>query len=389
MVDHQYDVIIVGAGSMGMAAGYYLAEQGVDVLLIDTFDPPHDQGSHFGETRIIRHAYGEGREYVPLALRSQHLWEELEKKSHLKIFNRVGAIGFGEKNNSPFIDEAIESGAEHNLDVTYLSGGELQKQFPGLQLPGEYHGFYEPHSGLLYSENCIQAYRELATEFGAHISVNNKVIDLKSDGTTVEVETEKGTFTADKLIMSAGAWTNELTEKLDLKLPLIPSRQPIAWFEADESLFNMHRFPVFMAEVPASEDNAIYYGFPSVNQSGLKIGRHDVEDAIHPDTMNRDFGFKESDEAHLRTFLNTYMPQASGTLEKGVICIYTRTPDGHFIIDNHPVHENIFIAAGFSGHGFKFASVVGEILAELATTGKTEHDISLFKMNRFDHQKVN
>lgn len=383
MINHQYDVIIVGAGSMGMAAGYYLAEQGVDVLLIDAFDPPHDQGSHFGETRIIRHAYGEGREYVPLALRSQHLWEELEKKSPLKIFNRVGAIGFGEKNNSPFIDEAMQSGEEYALDVTYLSGADLQKQFPGLHMPEEYHGFHEPHSGLLYSENCIQAYRELAIECGAHTSFNNRVHDVNVDDTTVEVKTEKGCFTGKKLIISAGAWTNELTAKLKLDLPLIPSRQPIAWFEAEESLFNMHRFPVFMAELPASEENAIYYGFPSVNQSGLKIGRHDVEDAIHPDLMNRDFGAKESDEAHLRSFLNTYMPEASGTLEIGVICIYTRTPDGHFIIDSHPAHENVFIAAGFSGHGFKFASVVGEILSELARTGQTKQDISLFNIKRF------
>lgn len=382
MHNNRYDVIVIGAGSMGMATGYYLAKQGVQVLLIDAFDPPHDQGSHFGETRIIRHAYGEGREYVPLALRSQQLWDALEKKSHLKIFSQVGAIGFGAKDSSPFIDEAIESGKAHQLDVNYFTGPELESQFPGLQVPEHYHGFYEPHSGLLYSDNCIQAYRELAIEFGAHVSFNNRVIGLKADDESVEVTTEKGIFTANKLIISAGAWTNELTSKLDLELPLVPSRQPVAWFKADETLFNMNRFPVFMAELPSSEEHAIYYGFPSVDQSALKIGRHDVEDAIDPDTMNREFGFKDSDEAHLRMFLDKYMPNASGPLEQGVICMYTRTPDGHFIIDNHPTYDNVLIAAGFSGHGFKFASVVGEILSQLVICGETEHDISLFKLDR-------
>lgn len=379
---NKYDVIIIGAGSMGMATGYYLAKHGVHVLLIDAFDPPHDQGSHFGETRIIRHAYGEGREYVPLALRAQELWNELEKKSYLKIFSQVGAMGFGAKGRSPFINEAIGNGYDHNLNIDYFTGSELKQQYPGLKIPNNFHGFFEPHSGLLYSEICIQAYRELASHFGAQMSFNNPVKNIKAHADIVEIEAENDTFIAHKLIISSGAWTNELTTKLGLTLPLVPSRQPVAWFEADETLFNMNAFPVFMVELPEDEDSAIYYGFPSIDNSGLKIGRHDFENPTQPHTMNRRFGFLENDEAHLRKFLNKYMPNASGELKKGVICMYTRTPDGHFIIDNHPVHEHVFIAAGFSGHGFKFASVVGEILSQLAISGQTDYDISLFQINR-------
>lgn len=377
-----YDLIVVGAGSMGMAAGYYIARQGVKVLLVDTFDPPHDQGSHYGDTRIIRHAYGEGREYVPLALRSQVLWDELEKKTHHKIFMQAGAIGFGEKGNAPFIDEGIASGKEYNLDVERYTGAELKEYFPGLQIPDDYDSFYEPNSGFLFSENCIQAYRELAEYHGAELSTNNPVRDIEAYDDSVKVMTEKGTFTADKLVISAGSWSGEIASKVGLDLPLVPSRQPVAWFEADESLFNANAFPTFMVEIPNGETRAIYYGFPSFGGCGVKVGRHEYVDAINPDTMNRVFGSNGNDEGHIREFLDKFMPKASGALKKGIICTYTRTPDGHFIIDKHPEHAHISIAAGFSGHGFKFASVVGEILSQLAISGETDHDISIFKLNR-------
>lgn len=378
-----YDVIVAGAGSMGMAAGYYLAKQGVKVLLIDAFNPPHDQGSHFGETRIIRHAYGEGREYVPLALRSQELWEELERKSHLKIFTQAGAMGFGPKGNSPFIDEAIASGKEYNLEVDYLSGAEIKERFPGLTLPDDYIAFYERNSGFLYSENCIQAYKELAIHHGAEVSFNNPVRDIEAYDDSVKVITENGAFTGDRLIIAAGAWNGVLTEKVGLNLPLKPTRQPVAWFEANEELFNTNSFPTFMVEVPSGDSRAIYYGFPTFDGCGVKVGRHDFEDDINPDTMNREFGSDPNDEGHIREFLDAFMPEASGQLKKGVICMYTRTPDGHFIIDKHPVHSHISIAAGFAGHGFKFASVVGEILSQLAISGETDHDISIFRLDRF------
>ncbi|ASN05768.1 N-methyl-L-tryptophan oxidase [Virgibacillus necropolis] len=377
-----YDVIVVGAGSMGMSAGYYLARQGVKTLLIDAFDPPHDQGSHYGDTRIIRHAYGEGREYVPLALRSQVLWDELEKKTHHKIFMQCGAMGFGPKGDAPFIDEAIISGKEYNLDVEQLTGAEMKKQFPGLYVPDDYNAFYEPNSGFLFSENCIQAYRELAEYHGAEFSINAPVEDIEAYEDSVKVITKKGIFTADKLIISAGSWSGKIASKVNLKLPLIPSRQPVAWFEADESLFNANTFPTFMVEVPSGDTKAIYYGFPTFGGCGVKVGRHEYVDPIDPSTMNREFGSGENDEGHIREFLDRFMPKASGELKKAVICMYTRTPDGHFIIDKHPEHSHISIAAGFSGHGFKFASVVGEILSQLAMSGETDHDISIFKLNR-------
>ena len=318
----------------------------------------------------------------PLHFGLRNLWNELEKKSHLKIFTQVGAIGFGPEGESAFIDEAIASGKSYNLEIDLLTGKEMNERWPGLTVPDDYIAFYEPNSGFLYSENCIRAYRELAAHHGAEFSMNNPVVDIEAYEDGVKVITKNGVFTADKLILSGGAWSGKIAESLDLHLPITPTRQPVAWFEAEESLYNTNTFPTFMVEVPNGDSKAIYYGFPTFGGCGVKVGRHEYVDEIDPDTMNRDFGSDDNDEAHIREYLERFMPQANGALKKGAICIYSRTPDGHFIIDKHPAYPHISFAAGFAGHGFKFASVVGEILTQLALTGETEHDISIFSVDR-------
>ncbi|WP_445491202.1 N-methyl-L-tryptophan oxidase [Niallia sp. 03133] len=376
-VKTSYDVIVLGAGSMGMAAGYYLAKQGVDVLLIDAFDPPHTYGSHHGDTRIIRHAYGEGREYVPLAIRAQALWDELGKISKKKIFEQTGVLGFGPK-GSAFIDEAISSAEEYSLQLELMNGYEIGKRWPGITLPTDYMGCYEPASGVLFSENCISAYRELALELGADLLTNTPVEDIEAFPNAVKVYTKEAAYHAKKLIISGGAWNKKLLSTLQLDLPLQPKRQTVGWFKSDEALYQSSKFPAFFVDMPTG----VYYGFPSLEGSGLKIGRHDFGQDIDPDTMDREFGNFPEDEGYIRSFLKTYMPQAEGELRQGRVCIYTKTPDEHFIIDLHPQYAHISIAAGFSGHGFKFASVVGEILSQLAIEGKTEHDISLFSIKR-------
>ena len=170
-----------------------------------------------------------------------------------------------------------------------------------------------------------------------------------------------------------GAWNSKLLSKLNLDIPLQPYRQVVGFFESDEAKYsNDVDYPAFMVEVP----KGIYYGFPSFGGCGLKIGYHTYGQQIDPDTINREFGAYPEDESNLRDFLEKYMPEANGELKRGAVCMYTKTPDEHFVIDTHPEHSNVFVAAGFSGHGFKFSSVVGEVLSQLATTGKTEHDIS-------------
>ncbi|WP_404333038.1 N-methyl-L-tryptophan oxidase [Mesobacillus maritimus] len=372
-----YEVIIVGAGSMGMAAGYYLARQGTEVLLIDAFDPPHSFGSHAGETRLIRHAYGEGREYVPLAIRSQQLWDDLQQQTDETIFAQTGVLGFG-LTGSKFITEAVESAKEFDLPLEILNGEQISARWPGITLPSGYSGCYEPTSGVLFSENGIRTYRKLALENGASLLTNTPVTDLEISETINQIYTKEQTFTSNKLIISAGAWNPEMAAKLGLNLPLQPMRQVVGWFEAPDSLYSEDVFPGFFVDMPTGT----YYGFPSFQGSGLKLGRHDFGQEVDPNRINREFGIYPQDEDNIRKFLSMYMPHAAGELLEGKVCMYTKTPDEHFIIDQHPQHKNVVIAAGFSGHGFKFASGVGEALAQLVTKGKAEHDLSLFSITR-------
>lgn len=381
-IKKNYDVIIVGAGSMGMAAGYFLAKQGIDVLLVDAFDPPHVNGSHHGDTRIIRHAYGEGREYVPLALRAQTLWHELENEWNQKVFKQTGVLGFGPK-GSAFIAEAIASANEYSLPLELLQSNEIMERWPGITLPDGYEGCFEPTSGVLFSEDCIRGYRQLAEKHGAALLTNTPVQNIDIYQNSAAIHTADGSFAADKLIISGGAWNKKLLAKLNLDLPLRPLRQTVAWFESDENLYQSNVFPAFFVDMPTGT----YYGFPSFDGSGLKAGRHDIGQNIDPDTINRDFGIYPEDEGDIRTFLKTYMPQAEGKVKKGRVCMYTKTPDEHFIVDLHPEYSHVSIAAGFSGHGFKFSSAVGEILSQLAKDGHTEQDISLFSITRLALQK--
>lgn len=372
-----YGVIIIGAGTMGMASGYYLSKQGISTLMIDAFDPPHSYGSHLGDTRIIRHAYGESREYVPLALRSQELWCELEKDTNSLLFEQTGVLGIGAE-GSPFIQEEIESASQYSLSLEIYQADEIQTRWPGITLPEGYVGCFEPASGILYSEAGIKAYRKAALAHGAKLVINSPVknIDIHKDGVTIQTAYE--TFHAEKLILSAGAWTTKLLPTLNQAI--IPIRKAIAWFECDESLFNHKQLPAFTFDL----DDRTYYGFPSIYGSGVKVGRHDAGQVIDPDQVNREFGCYPEDEGDLRHLLSSFMPKAAGKIKQGKICMYSKTPDEHFILDHYPNHEHVFIAAGFSGHGFKFASVVGEILCELVTQGKTRHDISLFSIHRSD-----
>lgn len=373
----KFDVIVVGAGSVGMAAGYELAKKGVRTLLLDAFDPPHTMGSHHGDTRIIRHAYGEGVQYVPLALRAQELWEELSGLSGKTLFARTGVLGAGPL-GSPFLAEMQVSAKQFSLPLEVMSAEEINRRWEGMNLPDNFYGCYETNAGVLYSERCITAYRELATSLGAVLLTHTRVTDVQVETDHVTVTTDQGSYRSEKLLLSAGAWNPALLKSLGLQLPLVPTRKTVAWFAADEQLYSSEKFPAFVFEL----EDSIYYGFPSIDQTGVKIGRHDGGHPIDPDQLDRTFGTYPSDEGDVRSFLETYMPQAAGPLQQGRVCIYTLTPDEHFVIDHHPQHKHFIITAGFSGHGFKFASAIGEAASQLLTDGKSTHDLSLFALNR-------
>jgi N-methyl-L-tryptophan oxidase len=378
-MEKRYEVIVVGAGSMGMATGAYLAKQGTKTLLVDAYDPPHTYGSHHGDTRIIRHAYGEGKQYVPLALRAQQLWGELEEETGFSLFSRTGVLCSG-RTDLPFIREMTDSATQYGLPLEVLQAEEIRYRWRGITVPDDFVGCYEPTSGVLFSEECLRAYRQLALAHGAEIRTHAKVerIQMFSDG--VIVETREGRYSADSLMISAGAWADKLLTAAGLTLPLKPTRKTVAWFDADEVLYHPEVFPAFLFDLGHEQ----YYGFPSFNGTGVKVGRHDGGQSVDPDTMNREFGVYPEDEGDVRSFLTRHMPQAAGPLKQGKVCLYTLTPDHHFIIDRHPLYPHVVITAGFSGHGFKFASAVGEIACKWLRSGQTQLDLSMFSLHRFN-----
>ncbi|MFJ7182542.1 N-methyl-L-tryptophan oxidase [Lysinibacillus xylanilyticus] len=370
-----YDVIVIGAGSMGMATGYNLAKAGKNVLMLDAFNPPHEEGSHHGETRIIRFAYGEGASYVPFVKRAGELWKELEVLTDEALFLQTGVMNVGEETHT-FIQNVKKSAKLYDLALEQYSAAEAMEKWPGLSLPENFVACFEPTAGVLRVEACIRAYKKLALEAGATLHTNEKVQNIKA-GEIVSVQTANNIYEAKHLVVTAGAWATELLQTVDITIPVTPTRKAFAWFEADEHLYHEDIFPAYCFEFADSA----YYGFPSIDGAGLKIGRHDGGDGINPNDPLRPFD--EQDAIDLQNFINRFMPQ-HGALKFGKPCKYSMTPDEDFIIDFLPEHQNIVIAAGFSGHGFKFSSAVGEVLADLTLKGKSKQDLSLFKLSRFN-----
>jgi len=362
---------------MGMAAGYYLSKSGKKTLLLDSFHPPHNKGSHHGETRIIRYAYAEGEEYVPFILKAQELWNKLERDTGKSLFIPTGVLSVGNR-ESNFIQNTISSSTTYSLPLEVMDPAEVQNRWSGITMPNDSIGCFEPTSGVLKCEESIKAYQMLAEMNGATILSNSRVKEIHIQEEKVTIKTSDKTFYSDSLVVAAGAWSGHLLSMLDLDLPLTPVRKTFAWFDANEKIYNANDFPAFAFET----SQGLYYGFPSVDGAGLKVGRHDGGERINPDEGMKQFGEIVEDEEDLIQFLNQYLPEI-GRLKDGKTCMYTLTPDEKFVIDVHPKYSNVAIAAGFSGHGFKFSSAVGQALSNLIVSGKNEIDISQFSIDRF------
>lgn len=366
---------------MGMSAGYHLAKRGMSVLLIDAFDPPHEEGSHHGEPRLIRHAYGGDATYVSMALRAHALWQELEQLTGTTLLVPSGVLNMGASDVYPF-EERLAYASLFKLPVELLSAADIAYRWPGIRLPEHYRGLYEPKAGYLFSERCVGACRALAVEHGAAILPYTKAESVQVSPDHVSIRTSNGVFHAEQVILSAGAWFKTLERFVEL--PIRPVRKAVAWFEADEALYDTSVFPGFTL----ADDEGGYYGFPSIGGSGVKIGRHDTGAAWRPGEALEPFGAYPEDEGDLRAALGKFLPQAAGRLLRGAVCKYEITPDEHFIIDRHPAYSNVLLAGGFSGHGFKFSIVVGEILADLIAGHKPRHDLTPFTLSRFKKELI-
>ena len=372
----EYDAIVIGVGGMGSAAVYHLARQGVRVLGIERYDIPNEMGSSHGVTRMIRLSIQEGPSYVPLVRRAYELWRQLENVAGERLLFTTGSIRAGIESNQMF-QGSKEACDAHNIPYEVLTGPETNQRFPGYQLPEEAMAIYQPDGGFLLSERCIVAHLAAALDLGAEVHGRERVLGWEPKGDGMQVRTDRGAYSAHNLIVCSGAWTAKLLPHL-VELAK-PERQVLAWFQPKRpQLFRPDTFPVFGLVV----DEGRFYGFPSFGIPGFKVGRtHHLEQQVDPDTMDRESHLE--DENVLRDFTRRYFPQAAGPTLSLKTCLFTNSPDGHFILDVLPGLPQVSVAAGFSGHGFKYCSVVGEIMADLAQHGDTPHDLSMFRLARF------
>ena len=381
---NHYDVIVVGVGSMGAAACYYLAKRGAKVLGIDSQQVPNTNSSYNGNTRVIRLTYQEHPDYVPLLRNAYQLWEEIEQESSTKLFHKTGVLYAGFPDGEAISGVRLAS-ETHNLPYSTLTHSELAEQFPQFTLPEGMVGALEPEGGYLLSEHAVETYAQAAQRLGAALLTSEKVIDWSSNAQGINVRTGNGSHAAAKLILCAGAWSGGLLRLPDV--PLIVTRQVLGWVQPSRpELFQRGDFPVWNIDPYGDRGmSGIYYGFPMSNDpaegNGLKLARHYPGTPMTPDEItNETFA---ADEEEILLPLRRYIPDALGKVQTIKVCKYTNSTDGHFIVDRHPESDRVHFACGFSGHGFKFASVMGNVLSELALDNKTLHPIGFLGLSRF------
>jgi len=385
-VQTNYDVIVIGVGSMGSSTCYQLAKKGYKVLGLEQFDIPHELGSHSGQSRIIRKAYGEASDYVPLLERAYENWKTLESETGTQVYYKTGLVYFGAKND-PFLATVKKSSSQYNIPVNSLTEKECKNKYPQFELPTDFERLEEPDAGLLTPERSILLFVQEALFKGAVIRTKEKVLEWKRENGTITVKTNKGTYQTKKLVITAGPWAGKMIAIIAPKLKV--TRQALAWVQPKKwDNFVLGKFPCWNI----INDGYDFYGFPILPVGkfgaplGLKLALHyPGGDATDPDKVNRNA--KEADEKVLIQFLNKFMPDGyKNTLEMKT-CLYTNTPDENFIVDYLPgFDKDVAIAAGFSGHGFKFASVIGEIMADLATNGSTQLPIGFLHAQRFGNK---
>lgn len=374
-----YDAIIVGLGAMGSAAAYHLSRRGLRVLGLEAFGRGHTLGSSHGESRIIRMAYMEHPDYVPLLRRTYELWRDLQGTSGMELLRETGGLFIGPPDGPVFAGSLLSSQV-HSLPHETLDAAEIRRRHPALHPAPSDQALFEPSAGILFPERCIEAHLQLATASGAELHHDEPMFDWSAGESGVEVRTPEGRYTADKVIFTAGSWLGKLLH--DLQLPLQPERIPVYWMQPREApeLFDPARFPIYIWETP---DLGLYYGFPHLELAGVKVGRHHSEEPADPDTVDREPN--DRDEARVRAFVSRCIPALNGPVASAVVCLYTNTPDENFLVDRHPNLPSVLFAGGFSGHGFKFAPVIGEILADLAMEREATPAANFLRIERFGY----
>lgn len=373
-----YDAIVLGLGAMGAAATYQLARRGAKVLGIDQYAPPHEFGSTHGDTRITRIACGEGPEYSAFAARSHEIWRELEAETGLELFTQNGFLaisGAGERSANHgvahFLDATVAAAKSAGISYEILDSAVLRQRYPALTIAEGDQAYHDGMSGFARPENCVTAQLQVAAKRGADLALREKVVSFRQDGGSVTVTTDKQTYRAAQLIVSAGAWLPAML-KPDLAATFMVTRQVLYWFRARSAAahaqFAPERFPVYIWQLPAPQS---IYGFPAIGglEEGVKIATEQYDVATTPDAVSRTVGADETREMY-ETYVEPFFPGLSPTCVRSKVCLYTWVDNARFIIDRHPEHDRIIVASPCSGHGFKHSAGIGELLAEMVTDGR-------------------
>jgi len=372
-VARTFDTIVLGLGGMGSAAAFHLAARDQKVLGLEQFSPAHDKGSSHGKTRVIRQAYFENPAYVPLLFRAYELWCELERAKDERLLFETGGLMIGAP-GSAVVTGSTASARLHGLPHEILDATEISRRFPALHPPADHVALHEKRAGYLLVERCTLAHLDLATGAGAELHFDEQVLHWKQVGNGVCVKTSRGEYEAEHLVISPGPWAPRVLA--DLGLPLEVERQVLYWFQSSQGIepFLPGHFPIYIWE---KGDGTMPYGFPAIDgaEGGVKVAFHTapVTTRCTTDTVDR-----RVNTAEIRTMQDTIrglVPALDGPCVNAVTCLYTNTPDQNFVLARHPACDRVFIACGFSGHGFKFASVIGEVLADLVTRGATQFEI--------------
>ena len=373
----QYDVIVLGLGANGSSALYHLSKAGLKVCGIDRFAPPHTFGSSHGQSRIIRQAYHESPMYVPLVKEAYRLWHELETAWNKQLFVKTGGLMLGAA-DAAVVQGAKLSAETHGIAYEYLENTDIQQRFPALQVDAKTVAVLEKEAGILFPEECIRANLSLAKENGAVLLYNEKVISIQPLHDRVEIITDKGNYTTGKLIVSAGAWLNQLLPELNL--PLLVERQVLYWYQntnpALQASLLPEALPIYIWEY---QKGKTFYGFGDLGD-GIKIANHHAGSPIEPDLLSQDVS--ERERSAMDNIVNHYLSMKP-QFNYSAVCMYTNTPDEHFILDVHPDCNNIIIGSPCSGHGFKFSSLSGKICGDMALEKAIPFDVKPFRIGRF------
>jgi sarcosine oxidase len=359
---------------MGSATVRELARRGRRVVGFERFTPGHDHGSSHGAIRIIRLAYFEHPSYVPLLRRAYALWRELERQAGRQLLHVTGMVEIGRPHGT-LVSGTLASARQHGLQHDLLAAPEVMRRYPAFRLPADFVGVAQRDGGFLAAEPSIDAMLDLARHAGAVLRTGETVRAIEPHGDRVRIVTDRATVEAGAAVVAAGPWTASLLPELPLRV----TRQVMGWFApADPALFVPGRFAVFIIE----SDFGMHYGLPPFAGDSLKIAKHHhADETVDPQTCDRTVS--PADEALIRAPLQEFLPAASGPLVRAQTCLYTMAADGHFVVDRLQDAANVVVVSPCSGHGFKFAPVIGEIAADLATRGATDHDISRFRLDRF------